>query len=43
MKKHLKNLDLVGYKRLKIEITATFREYAPYLLLNLNLGVDSWQ
>lgn len=41
MKDHLKNLDLVGYKRVKIEITATLREYAPYLLQNLNLGVDS--
>ena len=42
MKKHPKNLDLVGYKRVKIEITATLREYPPYLLLNLNLGVDFW-
>lgn len=43
MKKHLKNLDLVGYKRVKIEITATLREYPPYLLLNLNLGVSFLQ
>lgn len=43
MKKHPKNLDLVGHKRVKIEITATLREYAPYLLQNLNLGVDFWQ
>lgn len=43
MKKDPKNLDLVGYKRVKIEITATLREHPPYLLLNLNLGVDFWQ